>query len=62
MAKGMHISNMYAGNHSDKTLKGMMTLKEDGKGPQGPLLTDFDKDSGGKHPTYRNISRRVCWH
>jgi hypothetical protein len=45
MAKGVNTSNVYSGNHPDKTLKGMMTLKEDVRGPQGPLITDIDKNS-----------------
>jgi hypothetical protein len=51
MAKGVNASNMYSGSHSDKTLKGMMTLKEDVGGPQGPLITVINKYSGGKNGT-----------
>jgi hypothetical protein len=31
-----------------------MTLQEVFRGPQGPLKADFDKDSEGRHHTYRN--------
>jgi hypothetical protein len=51
MAKGVNTSNMYSGSHSDKTLKGMMTLKEDVRGPQGPLITIIDKYSEGENGT-----------
>jgi hypothetical protein len=51
MAKGVNTSNAYSGSHSDKTLKGMMTLKEDVRGPQGPLMTVSNKCSEGKNGT-----------
>jgi len=51
MAKRVNTSNTYSDNHSDKTLKGMMTLKEDVRGPQGPLITIIDKNSEGKNGT-----------
>jgi hypothetical protein len=51
MAKGVDTSNIYSDNHSDKTLKGMMTPKEDVRGPQGPLITVFNKYSEGKNGT-----------
>jgi hypothetical protein len=36
MSKGEYASNKYAGSHPDKTLKGVITLKEEICGPQGP--------------------------
>jgi hypothetical protein len=40
MTKREHISNEYATSHSDKTLEGMMTLKEEFTG-QEPVIGWF---------------------
>jgi hypothetical protein len=53
MVKREHISNMYATNHSDNTLKGMKTLKEEISNPMDLKSTRIDEDSERNNQTYR---------